>query len=230
MQSELANMRPQQTQSSGSPPLSPNFARSPGLLTIDVIRGCTDFFFAQMYPAMPILHKEQVSQIVADMAFSVEAYCLISSLSAFMLIHPGIELKIGEGVNGSSRNTGLGMILLDEALRARKAHDYIENPSVISVMTSFFLFSCYFGLNKHNTTWFHLREATASVQFLGMHQESYYLEGDVRDTSSKRRLFWLLFITERQVKFNGKPWDWVRKTTDDSLTLDFEFHANSYIP
>lgn len=91
-----------------------------------------------MYLTMPILHEEQVSQIVADMAFSVETYCLISSLSAFMLIQPGIEFKIGEGVNGSSRNTKLRIILLDEALRAQKAHDYIENPTVLSVMTSFF--------------------------------------------------------------------------------------------
>lgn len=182
--------------------MSPTFGRTPGLLTLDVIHGCTDFFFAHMYPTMPILHEEQVKQIVSEMAFSVEAYCLISSLSAFMLIQPGIELKPGEGLHGSSRNTGLGMILLDESLRLRKAHDYFENPTVLSVMTSFFLFGCYSGLNKHNTAWFHLREATASVQILGMQEESYYLEGYLRDTSSKRRLFWLLFITERQVTLN----------------------------
>ncbi len=192
-------MNPERVHNFESHPLSPAFPRSPGLLTHDVIRGCTDFFFAHMYPTMPILHEEQVRQIAADIAFSVEAYCLISSLCAFMLIQPGIEIEIGEGVIGSSRNTGLGMILLDEALRVRKAHDYIENPTVLSVMTSFFLFGCYMGLNKHNTAWFNIREATASIQILGMQEESYYLEGYVRDTSSKRRLFWLLFITERQV-------------------------------
>lgn len=140
--------------------------------------------------------------IVADMASSVEAYCLVSSLSAFMLIQSGIELKIGQAVNGpfsSSTNTALSLILLDEALRVRKYYDYVENPTVLSVMTSFFLFGCYYGLNKHNTAWFHLREATASVQILGMDEESYYLEGYIKDIASKRRLFWLLFIAERQV-------------------------------
>lgn len=92
-------------------------------------------------------------------------------------------------MSGSSRNTKLRIILLDEALRAQKTHDYIENPTVLNVMTSFFLFGCYFGLNKHNTAWFHLREATASVQILGMPEESYYLEGYVRNTSNIRRLF-----------------------------------------
>lgn len=186
----------------GSPPMSPTFHGTSGVLSREVIDGCTDFFFAQLFPTMPILHDEQLRQHVADMNCSVEAYCLLASLCAFVLIQPGIEIKIGkgsDGLAGPSNNTVLGIMLLDEALRMRKAHDYIENPSIASVMTSFFLFGCYFGLNKHNTTWFHLREATASAQILGMQEESYYVEGFVQESSRKRRLFWLLFITERWV-------------------------------
>ena len=189
----------------GRPPTPPTFYRTPGLLTAEVIDGCTESFFAHMYSTMPILHEEQLRMIVVDMASSVEAYCLLSSLSAFMLIQPGLELKIGQVINGpfsSSTNTALGLILLDDALRVRRHYDYVENPTVVSVMTSFFLFCCYYGLNKHNTAWFHLREATASVQILGMDEECYYQEGYIEDTSSKRRLFWLLFITERQVTSN----------------------------
>lgn len=169
-------------------------------MTLEVIDACTEFFFAHMYPSMPILHQEQIRQLVADMTCSVEAYCLITSFSAFMLIQPGTELKITEalnGLSGSSTNAGLGMALLNEALRLRRVNDYVENPTVYSAITSFFFYGCYFGLNKHNTAWFHLREATASVQLIGMHEESYYHESDAKDISSKRHLFWLLFITER---------------------------------
>lgn len=151
---------------------------------------------------MPILHKEQLDNIVSDMGYSEEAYCLISSLSAFVHIQPGIVLKTRDSLNGQSgpsTTTNLGVALLDEALRIRKGYDYFETPTFASVITSFFLFGCYFGLNKHNTAWFHLREATASVQLLGMQDESAYLGRDIVETSSKRRLFWLLFITERQV-------------------------------
>lgn len=180
--------------------MSPTFYRTPGVLTLETIDACADFFFAQLFPTMPILHDEQLRQWIADMTCSVEAYCLLASLSAFVLIQPGIEINIGQGADGlagPSNNTALGILLLDEALRVRKGHDYIENPTITSAMTSFFLFGCYFGLNKHNTAWFHLREATASAQLLGMQEESYYLDGYVKDSSRKRRLFWLLFITER---------------------------------
>ena len=205
-QSDLAHLTRSRIYGLGSPPMSPTFYRTPGLLTLETIDGCTEFFFAQLFPTMPILQTEQLRQWIADMNCSMEAYCLLTSLSAFVLIQPGIEIKIGEGADGlagPSNNTALGMMLLDEALRVRKAHDYIENPSVASVMTSFFLFGSYFGLSKHNTAWFHLREATALAQVLGMQEESYYLEDFGKDASRKRRLFWLLFITERYVKHHS---------------------------
>ena len=171
-----------------------------GLLNLELINGCMDFFFVQMYPTMPIMHKEQIWRLAADMDASVEAYCLLCSFAAFMLIQPGIEMKGGQALKSLATahpNPSLGTALLDEALRQRKHYDYIEKPSVNAVITSFFLFGCCFGLNKHNTAWYHLREATTLAQIIGMQDESTYSTGDFVDVSSRRRLFWLLFVTER---------------------------------
>ena len=183
-----------------SPPLSPTYARASGLLNQELIESCTDFFFTQMYPTMPILYKDQLHQSVSEMGSSVEAYCLITSLCAFMLIQPGIVLKAGH-VMGESANSvtspKMGSLLMEEAVRIRKGNDYIENPNVNTVITSFFLFGCCFGLNKHNSAWFHLREATALAQILGMQDEHSYMFDNVVETSRQRRLFWLLFVTER---------------------------------
>jgi len=186
----------------GSPPRSPTYARASGLLTQELIEGCTDFFFTQMYPTMPILYRDQIRQTVSDMSHSVEAYCLITAFCAFMLIQPGIVLKTGQLMEESSSsitNPKLGNVLMEESVRMRKGYDYVESPTVNTVITSFFLFGCCFGLNKHNTAWFHLREATALAQILGMQDENTYLFDNVIETSRKRRLFWLLFVTERQV-------------------------------
>ena len=151
---------------------------------------------------MPILHKEQVRQIVSDIDRSVEAYCLMCSLSAFMLIQPGVDLKTNNTVEGPTktvRNNELGRLLLDETLRIRKSHEYIENPTINTIITSFFIFGCCFGLNKHNTGWLHLREATALAQLVGMQEEQHYMTSNFTESSRERRLFWLLFVTERQV-------------------------------
>ncbi len=195
-QSDLAHV----VQEGRSPPLSPTYAWPSGLLSHDLIESCTGFFFTQMHPTMPVLYREQVRQSIAEMGPSVEAYCLIASLCAFMLIQPGIVLKTGHVMGepaSSVTNPRMGSLLMDEAVRIRKGYDYVENPTVDTVITSFFLFGCCFGLNKHNSAWFHLREATALAQILGMQDENTYMFDNVIEMSSKRRLFWLLFVTER---------------------------------
>jgi len=187
----------------GSPPASPpSYTRASGLLSQELIEGCADFFFTQMYPTIPILYREQLRQTVGDMGHSAEAYCLITAFCAFMLIQPGIVLKTGrvmEEQANSITNPKMGNLLMEDSIRVRKGYDYIENPTINTAITSFFLFGCCFGLNKHNTARFHLREATALAQILGMQDENTYIFDNVVETSRKRRLFWLLFVTERQV-------------------------------
>lgn len=153
-----------------------------------------------MYPTMPILTRDQMQQAFIDVDHSVEAYCLLCSLSAFMMIQPDIERvpsSHGRRSPSPTTNPSLGIILMQEAVRVRKVLDYVESPTVATVITSLFLFGCCFGLNKHNTAWINLREATALAQILGMQEEETYLHGDHAANALKRRLFWLLFVTER---------------------------------
>ncbi|KAI9849656.1 MAG: hypothetical protein M1837_002781 [Sclerophora amabilis] len=184
-----------------TPPTSPQWGRRPGLLSPETMRGCIDFFFTHMYPTMPILHRETLEERLPGIDHNVETYCLVTSLCAFMMIQPGMKMLGGaggpDGVEGPFTS---GPSLLDEVLRVRKSYDYIETPTASTVITSFFIFACYFGLDKHNTAWFHLREATTLAQILGMQDESTYTTGDLMDSSRRRRLFWILFVTERWVE------------------------------
>ena len=187
-------------QAIGSPPGSPIYTTSPDLLTPDLVENCAEFFSMHMYPTMPILSRAHLQQIISSTNTSSESYCMVSSLCAFMLIQPGVASKVGrtmDGVSDSFTNPRLGSMLVDEAVRIRKGFDYIESPTVLSVITSFFLFGCCFGLNKHNTGWHHLREATGQAHSLRMHEEQSYVFGATDENSRKKRLFWLLFVTER---------------------------------
>jgi Fungal specific transcription factor domain len=178
--------------------------RNPELLSQQLIDGCIDFFFAHLYPTMPILHRGRLQEKIArEMDQSIEVYCLITSLCAFMMIQPGMSLPgrpLGARTDSDDLVSGkftTATTLLEEVLHLRKAIEYVDNPSLESVQTSLFLFACYFGLDKHNKAWFHLREATTLAQIMGMQDEPSYLNGDPVDNIMKRRLFWLLFITER---------------------------------
>ena len=149
---------------------------------------------------MPILDLKQIKMTMAEVNQSIEAYCLLCSLAAFVMIQPGTDQK--PATNGTcsvspTANPALGVSLMEEAVQLRKLLDYVESPSITTVITSLFLFGCSFGLNKQNTAWIHLREATALAQLLGMQDEGTYMARDCIENSIRRRLFWLLFVTER---------------------------------
>ncbi|KAK6585395.1 hypothetical protein PZA11_002122 [Diplocarpon coronariae] len=182
-----------------SPPCSPTLAPTLGLLTHDMIKDCIGFFFAHMYPTLPILHRGRLEQQAMYADQNIDTYCLLTSLCAFMMIQPGMGIP-GDPLGLDSlpgANLVSGNLLMEETLRVRKSFDHLESPTPNSLITSFFLFGCYFGLDLHNKAWFHLREATTLAHILNMQKEESYLQLDVVESSRRRRLYWLLFITER---------------------------------
>lgn len=186
-----------------SPSLSPAYIRKPGLLSMELITTCVEYFFTNLYPTQPILHRQKVGETIGMMEVDLEAYCLVVSLCAYMLIQPNIQSSeiVSPGAHpGHDRPQPallLGPTLLQEATRVRKSINYHESPTVWSVMTSFFLFGSFFCLDKQNTAWFHLREATTLAHILRLHEESHYSTPDIIENTRRRRLYWLLFVTER---------------------------------
>jgi len=170
-------------------------------LSSDMIKECIEFFFANMYPTLPILHRGRLEQQAMYADQNVDTYCLLTSLCAFMMIQPGMGIP-GDPLGLDSlpgANIVSGNLLMDETLRVRKSYDHLETPTLNSLVTSFFLFGCYFGLDLHNKAWFHLREATTLAHILGLQKEETYLQFDAVESSRRRRLYWLLFVTERCV-------------------------------
>jgi hypothetical protein len=70
---------------STSPPL---FERTPGLLTGELLDACIEYFFKNMYRSQPILHPAGVMQTVQSMNQSMEAYCTMAALCAYVLLQP----------------------------------------------------------------------------------------------------------------------------------------------
>jgi hypothetical protein len=184
-----------------SPP-SPTLSPTPGLMTSEMVKDCLEFYFANMYPTIPILQRQRLEQQAIFMDSSLDTYCLLTSLCAFMMLQPGMSIPGGDPYGLESMpgaNIVSATLLMEETLRVRKAYDYLDSPSFNSLCTSYFLFCCYFGLDLQEKAWFYLREATTLVHMIGMNKEEAYLQYDNVEASRRRRLFWLLFVTERFV-------------------------------
>ncbi|KAK0346495.1 hypothetical protein LTR91_014767 [Friedmanniomyces endolithicus] len=181
-------------------PQSAPYLPRKGLVSIDMITICVEYFFRHLFSTQPILQRTKVGETIGRMETDVEAYCLVMSLCAYMMIQPNLALPASafDGLEVAPQSSfQLGQLLLQETVRVRKCYDYVENPTIWTVITSFFIFGSNFCLDRHNTAWFHLREATTLVQVLGMHEESAYHMADLIESSRRRRLYWLLFVTER---------------------------------
>ncbi|KAF2192543.1 hypothetical protein K469DRAFT_553174 [Zopfia rhizophila CBS 207.26] len=205
--SELRENQRQSQLSSGLPPelsfdgraLPSTFARTPGLLPPGLIESCIEFFFGNVYPSQPILHRQRIQDTVLGIEHSTEAYCMIVALCAYVMILSNMTVPpnlLPRPEMAQMSNANIGHILLEESVRVRKGYDYLENPTHTSVLTSFFYYGCYFGLGRDNTAWSFLREATTQAQLLGMHDEETH-KNDPLDMSRKRVLYWLLFVSDR---------------------------------
>lgn len=191
----------------------PNSASAPaaGLLSAELIKECLEFYFSNMYAQMPILSRQQIEQqaMYSVMEQNRDAYCLITALCAFVFLQPGMSMPPGDPFN-LDMMPGINLIasnvLLEEALRVRRGYEYLDNISLYTIATSYFIFACQDGIESHNRAWFYLREATTMTHMLGMDQDETYLQWDPVESSRRRRLYWLLFATERAYAIKrGKP-------------------------
>ncbi|KAF2867219.1 hypothetical protein BDV95DRAFT_631340 [Massariosphaeria phaeospora] len=176
-----------------------SFARTPGLLPLGLVESCIHFFFSTVYLSQPILHRQHAQDIVTNIEQSTEAYCMIAALCAYVMIQSNMTvppnlLPRPEFIHMS--NISVGHVLLEESVRVRKGFDYLDDPTHLSVITSWLYYGCYSALGRDNTAWSFLREATTQAQLMGLHDEETY-KNDPLDMSRRRTLYWLLFVAER---------------------------------
>ncbi|RFU76345.1 c6 zinc finger domain containing [Trichoderma arundinaceum] len=181
-------------------PMSSSLAPTPGMLTSDMVKDCSQFFFDNMNSQAPILDRRQFEQQILYMEQNRDAYCLMASMCAFVMLQPGMTMPAGDPYNLDmvpGANIISSQLLLEETLRVRKGYEYLDQITVNALATNFFLFGCYYGQEMHEKAWYYLREATTMIQMVGMNKEEYYMQFDVAEASRLRRVYWLFFVIER---------------------------------
>ncbi|OJJ40715.1 hypothetical protein ASPWEDRAFT_229861 [Aspergillus wentii DTO 134E9] len=174
-------------------------------LTPPILLAHVNVYVKYLFPIMPVVRREQLQlDCHQPDRLSHRRYAFLASLCAATHIQlkldgtapvsdPSSHLKAA--VDGHSVMSGEE--LLAEAVRARKECDVVDEMHLESLLTSFFLFAAYGNLDKQNHAWFYLCQATSMAFTLGIHRESTYSEYSIEDAEERRRVFWLLFITER---------------------------------
>lgn len=154
-------------------------------------------FFNHMFPIMPVIDHTvylDPSFYTNSSLWSPDVYCFLCALCAATIVQLDTAIPQPPPLS-SSRTTD--HVFAEECVRERKTYDYVETPSTLNVMTSFFLFAYCGNHEKHAKAWHYLQESITFSENLNMDDEASYTKLDPVEAQWRRRLYWLLFITER---------------------------------
>lgn len=170
----------------------------PRRLSSTVLVAHVNIYLKYLYPIMPVICAEQVlNDCQEPEKLRPQRYAFMAALCA--ATH--VQLKL-DGTGSSptveiNSSTMSGEELLTEAVNARRECDIPDNITIESLLTSFFLFAAFGNLDWQDQAWFYLSQTTSMAHTLGLHRETTYAELEPSEAEERRRVFWLLFVTER---------------------------------
>ncbi|KAJ6049897.1 uncharacterized protein N7446_006776 [Penicillium canescens] len=173
-------------------------------LSPQILLAHVNVYLKYLFPIMPVVRDEQLRLDSHQPArLSPKRYAFLASLCA--ATHIQLKLDGAAPVPDPARLQSLGdghslmsgEELLAEAVRARRDCDVVEGLTTESMLTSFFLFASYGNLDRQDHAWYYLCQATSMAFTLGLHRESTFADYGVEEAEERRRIFWLLFVTER---------------------------------
>ncbi|OQE16035.1 hypothetical protein PENFLA_c029G01173 [Penicillium flavigenum] len=152
-------------------------------------------YYVRMYPVWPIVDAKNVMSILQqDGDVDIETYALATAVAAATVSQLRLDQTFWYGKPITAD------ILAAESMRARRLSNHGSAVNLNNVRTSFFLH--IYHESKHaggSESLLFLREAISLAQMMYLHRETAYIGLPQREQQIRRRVLWLLFITERGV-------------------------------
>lgn len=123
---------------------------------------------------------------------SLEVYALATSVAAATIAQLRLER------NSQSNKSVTSDAFAVECLKARNLSDYRSKANLDNVRTAFFLHVYYENQQPGGSeSLLYLREAISLAQMMSLHREASYSGLPPEEQQIRRRVLWLLFVTER---------------------------------
>ncbi|WPH01861.1 transcription factor C6 AmyR like protein [Acrodontium crateriforme] len=193
------------------PPLAETVDVWPSNINEETLLPWIDVYFKRLHPTVPILNRTNMyhEMLLRKHRSDSQYGAMLLSLCAFAMTQP---VQIHERAAGPSRSAQADM-LLEKCVKMRVAADFGEDPTMEMILSSFFLFACLFGSNKHRAARLRLREAVDLAYSLGIHLPESYEGMSAEKREQWLRTYLVLSVTERayaiqqrhSINFRGRP-------------------------
>ena len=145
-----------------------------------------------MFPVWPIVRVEEIIARLQRNPGDIENYALATAVGAATVS----QLKLAPASLGGAAITAERMEA--ECQRTKVLVDKDEAHRLTTLRIAFFLHVYYENQEAGGIeSLLYLREAITLGQMMGMHKESSYLALSSDEQQMRRRVLWLLFVTER---------------------------------
>jgi hypothetical protein len=146
-----------------------------------------------MYPVWPVVDVAELLAKLGGTMEDPEACALAFSVCAAT----GAQLRLADFEPGISQRYDTVDRFAMEAERYRAMLDYPENATIACVLIPFFLHNYYSIKHKRFMSTILLRESLTLCELLDLDKEAVYAALPPEEQRYRRKVFWLLFITER---------------------------------
>ncbi|KKK11853.1 hypothetical protein P175DRAFT_0343013 [Aspergillus ochraceoroseus IBT 24754] len=165
-------------------------------IPVNVLASPLYIYHAHMYPVWPIVDVENILFTLQQDGDNqdYETYALAAAVAAGTIA----QLRLGEDCLADqlvSADT-----FAQECMKARRFCDYRSRVNLNNVRTAFFLHVYYENMESGGSeSLLYLREAISLAQMMYLHREASYAAYAPEEQQIRRRVLWLLYITERGV-------------------------------
>ncbi|KAF3935314.1 hypothetical protein ABW19_dt0206842 [Dactylella cylindrospora] len=168
---------------------------------VSVLATYLEIYHYRLYPVWPILKWETLLAELEAQPNNPEIYALATALASAVMGQLQLPAKWTEYIDPETQLPKTIIVSTEhfaaEALRSRRLFEWRERPGIYAILTSLFFHVYYENLGKTPASSLALREAITFVQIMNLDRESGYQGLQREDAELRRRLFWLLFVTER---------------------------------
>lgn len=177
---------------------SPTFANARSgveRIATTVISNYLEVYHARGYAIWPVVDTETLLARLLTHPGDLEAYALATAICAATISQFQIDSQPGSPVEGHFRVSS--SLFENEAQVARKNSDHMENVTIWSLLSTFFLHVYSANIGRMSASTLFLGEAITKAHMLGLYKPQFYQNMNVEQQQHHLRIYWLLFITER---------------------------------
>lgn len=167
-----------------------------------LVKRCVDVYLQQMYPVMPLFKPSMLIQWVSrPLELEPNEQSMLFALCALVT---AFLCGRSESIIGCGDWASVSRQLIEKSLSMRSKYNFIEDDTVLTLLASFFVAVTWFELHSARQSWFYLREAITLAQALHLHTDEFCLGTNYVDVLYRRRIYNILFVTERSIALSGR--------------------------